>query len=166
LFSSITPKSEGLNLNVEYFDEFGKPILNKIFEKGKVYYIRFTVQNTKRYGIRNLALVHLIPAGLEYDIERIKFDNKPEWDNSDWEFIKPEYVDIRDDRAFVFFHSFYYYPVVFYLKVNSVTAGKFSAPGTYVEAMYDSSIYASTAFSMIEVSQYSASTNPLSKPKN
>ncbi|HOV46073.1 MAG: hypothetical protein KBG82_05470 [Spirochaetes bacterium] len=166
LFSSMVPKSEGLNLDVEYFDEFGKPILNKIFEKGKVYYIRFTVQNNKSYGIRNLALVHLIPAGLEYDIERIKFDNKPEWDDSDWEFIKPEYVDIRDDRAFIFFHSFYYYPVVFYLKVNSVTAGKFAAPGTYVEAMYDRSIYASTAFSMIEVSQYSASTNPLSKPKN
>jgi uncharacterized protein YfaS (alpha-2-macroglobulin family) len=166
LFSSNKNRNNGIYLNVEYLDENGIIISNKNFKQGQIVWIEFKVENLTNQYLYNLAMVHLLPAGLEYSIERIKWDNRPEWESDEYKFIEPEYVDIRDDRAFVFFNFKHYTPTIFYLKANVVTPGTYTVPSSYVEAMYNSDYFGSTESFVVNVTNANASFNPLAKPKD
>ncbi len=163
LLGATKPVSNKITFGISYYDENGILIQNNKFQKGKQYWVQIVITNGDQYRYNNIAIAHLLPAGLEYEQYRSTYKNRPEFDKQSWGYIQPQYIDIRDDRAFIF-TDIWWYQSVFYLKVNAVTVGKFLMPSSYAEAMYKNDIYAYTAAGYCEV--VDTGSNPLAKPKN
>jgi uncharacterized protein YfaS (alpha-2-macroglobulin family) len=81
-----------------------------------------------------VAIVDLIPAGLEADIESVRQAES----NSPW---RPDYVDIREDRIVAYgtvsnrVQSFVY-------RARAINSGSFTVPPLFAEAMYDKAVWA------------------------
>ncbi|MEJ5272724.1 MAG: MG2 domain-containing protein, partial [Spirochaetota bacterium] len=163
LMGATTSDSNKIIFEISYYDENGILVKNNKFQKGKQYWVQIAITNLYSYRYNNIAIAHLLPAGLEYDQYRATYKNKPEFDKEKWGYIQPQYIDIRDDRAFIF-ANIWRDKSVFYLKVNAVTVGKFLMPSSFAEAMYNNNVYSYTAAGYCEV--VDNISNPLAKPKN
>ncbi|MDC7124012.1 MAG: alpha-2-macroglobulin [Spirochaetales bacterium] len=83
--------------------------------------------------IRNIAIVDLLPAGLEPDIRAIRESAKTSE-------LRAEYTDIREDRL-VLFTSVDKDIKEFTYKARAVNTGTFITPPAYAESMYDLGIW-------------------------
>ncbi len=89
--------------------------------------VKVNVRSTKNKSIRNVAVVDMLPCGLEADIASVR-ESDTGW--------KPDYVDIREDRI-VLFGTVTQELKTFTYKVRAVNSGKYTVPPLFAEAMYD-----------------------------
>ncbi|NBC16150.1 MAG: hypothetical protein GVY18_02410 [Bacteroidetes bacterium] len=116
-----------------YLSERGSPITDlSTFEQGDLVIVELTM--TSPETLDNVAVADLLPAGFEIENPRLQSRKGIDWIADD--VYSPDYVDIRDDRLFLYGrldggtrHRFYY-------GVRAVTAGTFRLPPVRAEAMY------------------------------
>ena len=133
-FDLEVPKSEtknGIEVYREFTDADGKKIDKATV--GDVVYVKLNFRSLSKATIRDVALVDLLPAGLEADIASIRDNRNVRW--------SPDYVDIREDRLVVFgrvtpeLNTFTY-------QTRAVNKGNFVVPPLFAEALYDKKVWA------------------------
>lgn len=123
---------DGIEVYREFQDEKGKTITSMNIGDSVIVKVRFRTVDPKRPTISNVAIVDLLPAGLEADADSIRSSTNE---------YKPDYVDIREDRLVLFgsvinsFQTFTY-------KARAINKGKFTVPPLFAEAMYDKTVRA------------------------
>jgi uncharacterized protein YfaS (alpha-2-macroglobulin family) len=115
----------------EYLDQDGNVITTA--KLGDLVTVRLRFRSTGDKGISNMAIVDLIPAGFEIDIESVR-NGATSGD------FRPDYVDTREDRVVVF-GTFTMEMQEFSYNVRAINAGRFTVPPAFAEAMYDQSIW-------------------------
>ncbi|HTA17491.1 MAG TPA: hypothetical protein VK786_07075, partial [bacterium] len=86
-----------------------------------------------------LAIVDLLPAGLE--VENPRLSSRDDVDFDPGESFTPDNADFRDDRVLLFTGA-ESGTLDFSYACRAVTAGHFKVPGLLVEAMYNPEVYA------------------------
>ncbi|MEN8153271.1 MAG: MG2 domain-containing protein, partial [Acidobacteriota bacterium] len=134
----VRNSSENLVLKVEWLNENGMRIDPGLLEQGSTFWGYFSVRPGfySRSNLSELALVQVLPSGWEIENIRLSGEDLPEWLRKK-KISRTKYTDIRDDRIMWFFDMpGYSKGLNFAVKLNSVTAGKFTLPPTIFEAMY------------------------------
>jgi len=152
--------SKNIKLERHYYDLNGKEQSEefvKSLESGKSFWLEVRVlpsDDVDRYfSINNIALTQVLPTGWEIENLRALNQDYPKWVAEKTEDTYIDYEDIRDDRIMWFF-SFDNYDSLgksFFVKINSVTKGKYRLPGTMAEAMYDKNYEAYLKGTEVEV---------------
>lgn len=122
-------EKEGIEVYKEFLN--GTKASNR-FSLGDEITVKIRVRSTGKQSVHNVALIDMLPAGFEADIESIRGGS------GDW---TPDYIDIREDRV-VFFGTFTEKMQTFMYKARAVTNGTFTVPPLYAEAMYDQTVRA------------------------
>jgi len=133
------PASNGnLTVSRQYYkrDGTGADLLN--VKQGDTLYVALSVSNTSHEKINNIAVVDRLPAGFEIENPRLGQNENLEFMN---EPFKADYQDMRDDRIQVFGNIDPKASVNIYYSVRAVTKGRFLAPASFVEAMYEPEIF-------------------------
>jgi len=140
--------STGVALAVSYTDMQGRSIDVDDLEQGTNFTAVVTVRNPSSYGIKNLVLTEIFPAGWEILNTRFLNDEQANEESS-----TINYQDIRDDRVYSYID---YLPagrqVTVTMNLCAVYGGHFYLPPVYCEAMYDHTIQANTKGRMVKVS--------------
>ena len=143
--------SEGITLDVTYTDMNGKPVNVDNLEQGTNFMATVKIHNPLSYGIKNIVLTEIFPAGWEILNTRFLNDEEQGEDDEDEGGII-NYQDIRDDRVYSYID---YLPRGRYVTVTmnlcAVYSGHFYLPPVYCEAMYDNTIQANTEGRMVKV---------------
>jgi uncharacterized protein YfaS (alpha-2-macroglobulin family) len=122
----------GIEVYREFLNESGQVISSA--KVGEVVQVKLSFRSLSNRSVFNVAVVDLLPAGLEADIESIRQAES----ESSW---KPDYVDVREDRIVIYgtlanrVQSFSY-------QARAINSGSFTAPPLFAEAMYDKSVWA------------------------
>ena len=116
---------DGIEVYREFVDANGKKI--DAVKLGDEVTVKVNVRSTKNRSILNVAVVDMLPCGLEADIASIR-ESDTGWN--------PDYVDIREDRI-VLFGTVTQELKTFTYKVRAVNSGKYTVPPLFAEAMYD-----------------------------
>ncbi len=140
-------RADGLpaTLNVDEYDndlivrrrfltERGNPLPNyENFVQGDMVVAELTI-TAPAERLENVAVVDLLPAGLEIENTRLQSRAGIDWieDND----FQPDYLDIRDDRLVLYGDFRQGQTVKFYYGLRAVTAGTFKLPPVRAEAMY------------------------------
>lgn len=127
---------EGFTITRHYYDNDGKAFNPVNTKSGDTFWLEVVVKPNKRSieYLDNIALTQVLPSGWEIDNTRLTNQSLPNWIKND---TNVSYTDIRDDRVMWFFNYDDFKEYKFYIKINSVTKGEYSFPGTTLEAMYD-----------------------------
>ncbi|MBV7582265.1 alpha-2-macroglobulin [Pseudomonas sp. PDM33] len=155
---------QGLEVTHEFLDESGQP-LQKV-RVGDEFLVRLRLRAVERNHIPQVAMVDLLPGGVEPvtqapspprrnsgdeddDGEEDSSWQSPLGTNrlSDW---KPDFVDVRDDRIVLYgdvsrdVRSFVY-------RVRATNAGHFITPGAYAEGLYDTQLQGRSQAGQLEI---------------
>ncbi len=135
-----------LTMNVSYTDTKGNPINVSKLEQGTSFIAEITIGNpgTGR-DYSQLALTQIFPSG--WEISNARMDASADAIQGD----VPEYQDIRDDRVYTYFDLPANKSKTFRIMLIATYEGEFYLPAYNVEAMYDSSIYATSEGRWIKV---------------
>jgi uncharacterized repeat protein (TIGR01451 family) len=134
-FDLELPKAEtkeGIEVYREFCDAQGNKLTSARI--GDEILVRLNVRTTGKKTVTDVALVDMLPAGLECDINSIRVPGG----KTNWE---PSYVDIREDRV-VFFGALRSELKTFEYRARAVNAGTFTVPPLFAEAMYDKKTWA------------------------
>ncbi len=151
--------SQGIEITRSYVDDQGKELSQ--MQVGQEYTVRLRLRATEADQINEIAIVDLLPGGLEpvmpppsnndevetQDTESQNDDNTPDNENqaetvapapeaqsdSDW---SPDFTNIRDDRV-VLYGSLTRDVITYTYKVRAINAGTYHVPAAYAEGMYD-----------------------------
>jgi hypothetical protein len=93
-----------------------------------------------------MALTQIFPSGWEIHNQRLG-----EYEQTGYDFDRPEYQDIRDDRVYSYFDLEQGRKKTFVVRLNATYQGRFFLPAVYCEAMYDHSIRARKGGQWVEV---------------
>mgnify|MGYP001809708013 CR=1 FL=1 len=127
-----TETKEGIEVYREFCDASGNKITSA--KIGDEVLVRINLRTTGKRTVHDVAIVDMLPSGLESDIDSIRNPaGKTSWN--------PSYVDIREDRV-VFFGSVGPELKTFEYRAKSVNSGTFTVPPLFAEAMYDKKIWA------------------------
>ena len=130
--AEIPPEThKGIEVFREYLDTSGK-VTNKV-QLGDLVTVRIRFRTLEGNKIPNIAIVDLVPAGLEMDIQSIR---KAEKSGS----FRPDYLDIREDRI-VAFGTFNKDIQEFSYTARAINTGTFTVPPAFAESMYDQNIW-------------------------
>ncbi len=127
-----TETKEGIEVYREFTDASGNKVTSVSI--GDEVYVKLNFRSIASEYVSDVAIVDMLPAGLEADIDSIRNPS----DSSRW---RPDYVDIREDRIVVFgsvsqkLNSFVY-------KARAINKGTFTVPPLFAEAMYDKKTWA------------------------
>lgn len=132
----LEPPAIETKQGIEVYREFTDMSGNKktSFLIGDDVLVKLNVRSISSESVNDVALVDMLPAGFEADIDSIR--NRGE--NEKW---TPAYVDIREDRI-VLFGSFTKKLATFTYKAHAVNSGTFTVPPLFAEAMYDKQTWA------------------------
>lgn len=131
-----------LELEVKYTDWSGNPVILDNLPLGTQIKAHIKVRNTGATHIREIALTHLIPSGLEISNERVgELVN----DYSDFR-------DIRDDRIYSYFDLGPGKTYSTTVGLTAAYAGRFYLPSISAEAMYQIAKYARNKGQWITIS--------------
>lgn len=145
--------ARNLKLKVEWLDEDGLPLDISTLKQGSAFWGHFSVSNSTRNNLNELALVQLLPAGWELEHDLLSAEKRPSWMRK-FNLGNEEYSDMRDDRAMWFFNlPVYSKKMDFMLRVNAVTAGSFNLPPTIAEAMYNNRYHAEVKGRIVRVTE-------------
>lgn len=166
----VQPKAEEINDGLEiakvFTDLKGAPI-SKV-SVGEEFLVKLTFRATSRERVPQVAIVDLLPGGLEpviasrsetpqadeYSEENVE-EAPPAWQapigeaGNSW---LPEYADIRDDRV-VLYGMVNRDVGTFVYRVRATNAGKFTIPATFMEGMYNRQLQAQGKASTLEVTK-------------
>ncbi|MCT8174838.1 alpha-2-macroglobulin [Variovorax sp. CY25R-8] len=151
-----TAVNQGLEVFHEVLDAKGNPVIKA--KLGEEVTVRVRVRSLERPQIADVALVDLLPGGLEPVLQAVGDDaegenaDAPVWKkrlggNGSW---KVQYADIREDRV-VFYGSVDKNLLEVTYKARATNVGDFVVPAAYGEAMYDRRIYARSAGARFQV---------------
>jgi uncharacterized protein YfaS (alpha-2-macroglobulin family) len=127
--------SSGLSLEITYRDADGsRPPAT--LPLGEDMTIEVRVRNTYGSEVKEIALVHALPASLEIVNTRLADDS---YSSRSQDY---KYQDIRDDRVMTYFDLRSGQSKVFSFRVNKAYAGSFFQPAIHAYAMYNESIRA------------------------
>ncbi len=149
-FERTVPK-EAVNKGLEIIHEFLDAKGNVVTEAavGDELTVRVRVRSTERNEVPQVALVDILPGGLEPVLSAPSDDDAPDmpiWrrrlgGKSSWNI---EYADIREDRV-VFYGGVESRLTEVTYKVRATNIGEFIVPAAYAEAMYERRIFGRSA---------------------
>lgn len=128
------PVSNGIDVSRELLDKAGKSIDPAAIKQGQMVFVKLSVSAKTATRIENVALVDLLPAGLEIENPRLGADQVQDWMKNRH---VADYVDIRDDRILMFLRYLSASTQDYYYVARAVTEGEFVLPHVHAEAMYD-----------------------------
>jgi len=139
--------SENIGLKVGYFDLKGKAVNPLAVKQGTQFYADIVVTHPGvRLNYSDLALSLLFPSGWEILNTRMDLVKSSRM-NTD----QPRYLDIRDDRVYMYFDLEKGKSKKFRVLLQAAYLGKFYLPSMQCEAMYDNTIRAYTQGQWVEV---------------
>jgi hypothetical protein len=140
--------NKGVQVTREYLDRHGNPLnLNQI-QQGDLIVARITIKPSQK-DLSNLGIVDLLPAGLEIENPRLESRASIPWLTE--ESIRPDYMDIRDDRLILFVSLDEVKTYQFYYALRAVTCGQFILPSIKAECMYSPEISSYNSSGVIQV---------------
>lgn len=128
-------KAHGISIDRTYFDRSGRPLAADAIHQGDVVVVGVTVGTTGGSRVSNVAIVDLLPAGLEIENPRLSDNQLEGWMQKD-RYVA-DYFDIRDDRIIMFADVYPGARQHYYYLARAVTEGEFVLPHALVESMYD-----------------------------
>jgi len=134
-FDLEPPKTEtkdGIEVYREFTDASGAKVDS--VKIGDEVYVKVNVRTTGKEIVNDVAVVDMLPAGLEADIASLRDPG----DQTSW---ATSYIDVREDRV-VFFGAVAPKLATFVYRARAVNSGKFVVPPLFAEAMYDKSTWA------------------------
>jgi len=143
-----TPVNKGLEISHEVLDAKGKPVTQ--VKLGDEVTVRVRVRSLDRAQINDVALVDVLPGGLEPVLQSVGDDAAeaaaPIWkkrlgSSGSW---KVQYADIREDRV-VFYGTVDKNLLEVTYKARATNVGDYVVPAAYGEAMYDRRVYSRSA---------------------
>jgi uncharacterized protein YfaS (alpha-2-macroglobulin family) len=145
---AFKPASAGLEIQREFLNRDGQTLNLGDVKQGDLVVIRTKVRSTSG-PVANVAIVNLLPSGLEVENPRLQTTEQLPWVN-DANF-QPEYMDLRDDRILLFADLPPDTWQTFYTLVRAVAPGQFRLPPVQVEAMYNPALRATGERGTMEV---------------
>lgn len=139
-----TEQSNGLRIETSYTDMKGNPLDVARLKQGSDVVAEVVITNTSGRELSNVALTHIVPSGWEIHNPRLALGDAEGQTAID-------YQDIRDDRIFTYFGIKAGESKHFKVQFNAAYRGRFYQPGLAVEAMYDTTVNASTEGQWVEV---------------
>ena len=116
------------------------------YKQGEDIVAEITIQNTGNIGLyEELALTFMFPSGFEFLNERLTTGVNP--------FQGTDNVDIRDDRAYLYFSLKQGQSKTFKLRFNAAYSGTYLLPAITCSAMYDNSITATLTGNTITINR-------------
>jgi uncharacterized protein YfaS (alpha-2-macroglobulin family) len=138
----VNETKNGVEVYREFLDESGRVVTEA--KTGDLLTVRINVRSLGG-PIENLAVVDLLPAGLEADIASLREGGgaaqgggASQGGGNLW---RPDYIDIREDRV-VFYGTAGSNAASFTYKARAVNSGNFTVPPLFAEAMYNKSVWA------------------------
>lgn len=146
-------KSQGMEIIHEFLDAKGNAITEA--EVGDEITVRVRVRSTDRQQVQQVALVDVLPGGMEPVLTSPSDSDEPDaplWKQrlggkSTWAIT---YADIREDRVIFFGDVDKNLTEVTY-KVKATNVGNFVVPAAYGEAMYERRIFGRSAAATFKV---------------
>ncbi|MEQ9617992.1 MAG: MG2 domain-containing protein [Deltaproteobacteria bacterium] len=131
------PLEQGLIVEREFLTRGGAPVSPGSIEQGDLIVVRTKVKSDAG-RLQNVVIENLLPSGFEVENPRLKTTETLKWATG--KGIKPEYLDIRDDRILIFTNlpdaKWYNY----YALLRAVNPGTFTVLPVQAEAMYSPNI--------------------------
>ena len=130
--------------------ETGEPVTGT-FEQGELVVVELSI--TPIDSLQNVVIADLLPAGLEIENARLSARaklGKVQLPNNVTP-LKPEHVDIRDDRLLIVTHLPEATPFMHRYLARAVTCGSFVLPAVRAECMYAPDIASTHGAGRIEV---------------
>ena len=153
--SGLTPYKNGIEIYKEYQDQSGKKIDKLTLTDSAVTVIR--IKNTSDRILSNIALVDLLPGGLEVSMSPKRFDTENATSLEKFGFglstssFVPDYAEAREDRVILFGNISSKATLEFRYNVKPTAKGAFVVPPVYAESMYDAGIGALGEIARIEI---------------
>jgi hypothetical protein len=131
--------NRGLEVIHDFVDEKGT-VLTTVKE-GQEFLVRLRLRSTKRDRVSQIAVVDLLPGGVEPTLDR---DPGP---GSNW---TPQHVDFRDDRVILYGDATKDAATWLY-KVRATNTGVFEVPPAFAEGMYNRQITGISQASKLQI---------------
>ncbi len=139
-------KESNIKMEVKYKNMQGGIISVENMKQGTDFVAEVTVTNPGLRGnYDELAITHIFPSG--WEILNNRLDDTDQFISG----VKPDYLDIRDDRVMTYFDLAKNKTVTFKVNLNASYQGTFYMPAVFVEAMYDNSISSNTKGRWVKV---------------
>ncbi len=146
--AAFRPATAGLEVEREVLTREGKPVDLGSVTQGDLLVVKTRVRSVAG-PVQNVAIVNLLPSGLEVENPRLETTEKLPWITD--ANLRPSYMDLRDDRILVFTSLPPNSWQTFYSLVRAVTPGAFRLPPVHAEAMYNPAVRATGARGEVEV---------------
>jgi hypothetical protein len=146
--AAFQPSTAGLEIQREFLDREGQAINLSGVQQGDLIAIRTKVRSTSG-PVNNVAIVNLLPSGLEVENPRLQTTEQLPWVSD--ANLEPKYMDLRDDRILLFADLPADSWQTFYTLVRAVAPGQFRLPPVQVEAMYNPALRATGERGTMEV---------------
>jgi uncharacterized protein YfaS (alpha-2-macroglobulin family) len=128
------PRASGLELRRTFLSRSGQRLDPTALRQGDVVVARIELRTPLASRLDDVAVVDLLPAGLEVENPRLGGESVEDWMK---DRLVPDHVDLRDDRV-IFFGRLAPGPAQsFYYTARAVSVGEFALPHAHAEAMYD-----------------------------
>jgi uncharacterized protein YfaS (alpha-2-macroglobulin family) len=134
---SFKPESAGLEIERDYLNREGGALDLGGVKQGDLIAVRTRVRSVSG-AVQNVVVVNLLPSGLEVENPRLETTEQLPWVKD--ANLKPDYLDLRDDRILVFLDLPSGQWQTFYSLVRAVAPGTFRLPPVQAEAMYNPSL--------------------------
>ena len=144
---AFQPASAGLEVQREVLSRDGAPVNLGSVRQGDLVVLKTRVRSVSG-PVWNVALVQLLPSGLEVENPRLETTETLSWVTR---AAQPRHFDLRDDRILIFTDLPANSWQEFYALVRAVSPGKFRLPPVQAEAMYDPALRATGERGEMEV---------------
>lgn len=141
-----TSAENGVKMYITYTDMEGNAIDVSKLQQGTDFKAKVTLTNLnadKYY--REMSLTQIFPSGWEIHNSRLDGFKSVHTQST------PDYLDIRDDRVYTYYHLTRGETKTFVVLLNAAYEGRFYLPTVYTEAMYDNTINARKPGQWVEV---------------
>jgi alpha-2-macroglobulin len=142
-----TEASKNMAMEINYKTTDGKTLDPSRIEQGTDFIAEITVKNndSRKYYHKEMAISQVFPSG--WEILNTRMSNVANFENTD----VPVYQDIRDDRVYTFYETWYNKSKTFRIQLNAAYIGRFYLPSVTSEAMYDNTVNARKPGQWVEV---------------
>jgi hypothetical protein len=145
--AEFKPAKEGMEIERTFHDRNGQAVNIASLRQGDLVVIKTRVRSTVG-PIQNVAIVNLLPSGLEVENPRLETTEQLPWIT---DASNLAYLDLRDDRILLFTDLPADSWQTYYTLVRAVAPGTFRLPPVQAEAMYNPSIRATSERGDMEV---------------
>jgi len=130
-------RDQGLVVRRSYFDADGGAVRPDSLSHGTLVVVEISIL-AESQETKNVIIDDMLPAGLEIENPRLESRAALPWLSRNT--MRPDYMDIRDDRLLLFLDLPQGREQKFYYAARAVTAGQFVLPPIAAECMYNSAL--------------------------